>query len=294
MPRPPRHIVPGRVYHLISRFVDREWFISTPGERTYYLKLLARSLLDSDWKCFGYGVMSSHMHLDVLAGEDELGWWIRRVNSVFADVLNRTYKRMGSVFVRGPKAFLVPPEKFAAVLAYVHNNPVRAGIVPQARYSDWTSHRAYLGAAPVPAWLAVQEGLERAGVDAQDFDAMVRGSHVASRLTEWEQFDEFELEEAIVPPEPILIVQPEALIDTVAQVVGISGEALRSLRKVPDHVAARNAVIVCGDQLGLRGATLARALGMSQQAISKILTKPLRRDPSEIVELVMSRLRRAA
>ena len=40
------------------------------------------------------------------------------------------------------------------LIRYVHNNPVRAGVVERASESDWSSHRAYLGLAPTPDWLA--------------------------------------------------------------------------------------------------------------------------------------------
>jgi REP element-mobilizing transposase RayT len=89
MPRKPRHIVPGGVYPLISRFVDREWFITSAHEREHYLSLLGRALNDSDWTGLGYGVMSNHVHIEAIAGRDSLSSWIRRVHSRFADTMNR-------------------------------------------------------------------------------------------------------------------------------------------------------------------------------------------------------------
>jgi len=59
MPRLPRFIEPGTVYHLISRFVDREWFIKREDERRTYLRLLGRALLDSDWRCFSFATARS-------------------------------------------------------------------------------------------------------------------------------------------------------------------------------------------------------------------------------------------
>jgi hypothetical protein len=49
------------------------------------------------------------------------------------------------------------------VIEYVHNNPVRAGVVARATESTWTSHRAYVGSIEAPAWLAADEGLGAAG-----------------------------------------------------------------------------------------------------------------------------------
>src|SRR5262245_43179245 len=109
MPRKPRSIRIGSAYHLISRFVDREWFIEQENEREHYLMLLGRALEESRWRLITYAVMSNHIHLGAIAGSDPLDRWIRRVHSPFADALNRARNRIGSIFVRGPKASSVEP-----------------------------------------------------------------------------------------------------------------------------------------------------------------------------------------
>src|SRR5882762_8704116 len=109
MPRRPRQNSPGRVYHLISRFVDRDWFIATESERRVYLELLGRALQTSDWRCLAFAIMSNHIHLAMVAGLQALDRWIRRVHSPFAEWLNQRYDRIGSVFVRGPNDHVVAP-----------------------------------------------------------------------------------------------------------------------------------------------------------------------------------------
>ena len=67
MPRHPLSFAPGYVYHLISRFVDREWFIQQEEEgarylgfiqqeeeRARYLALLGRAPIASDWRCLAF------------------------------------------------------------------------------------------------------------------------------------------------------------------------------------------------------------------------------------------------
>src|SRR5262245_27565079 len=105
MPRRPREIQPGTAYHLISRFVDREWFIRCENERQLYLRLLGRAVQKSDWRLLSFGVMSNHIHLGAVAGRHSLDSWIRAVHSPFADAMNKAYGRIGTMFVRGPKAY---------------------------------------------------------------------------------------------------------------------------------------------------------------------------------------------
>lgn len=164
-----RRNLPGVVYHLIWRFVDQRYFIRDHRERSVYLGMLGHALSKSDWRCFGYAVMSNHFHLAALAGRDSLASWTRRVNSPFASWMNERVQRIGPVFANSAKDFAIVPAKESSLLAYIHRNPVRAGLVKRASQSNWTSHRAYVGLAKTPSWLHTDEALARIGMTAREF-----------------------------------------------------------------------------------------------------------------------------
>jgi hypothetical protein len=160
----------GVVYHLISRFVAKEWFIESEVERRMYLSLLGTALAETDWTCFSFAVMSSHIHLGLVAGSDRLAAWLRPMHTVYANWLNVRRDRIGAVFVKGPNFITVPPDQCARLVNYIHYNPVRAGVVAHPEDSDWTSHRAYVSAGRTPSWLAVEAGLALCGfADGADF-----------------------------------------------------------------------------------------------------------------------------
>jgi len=78
----------------------------------------------------------------------------------------------GSVFADRPKSLLVHAETYGMeLLRYVHNNPVRAGLVASAADSDWSSMRMYLGLEEAPKWLSVEAVL---GPDIADRDTVRR------------------------------------------------------------------------------------------------------------------------
>jgi hypothetical protein len=160
--------VQGNVYHLISRFVAKAWFIDSAEERRMYLSLLGSAIRETDWRLFCYAVMSSHVHLGVLAGTTTLRSWLRPMHTAFASWMNLRRERIGAVFVRGPKVIDVRPDGVAHLINYVHYNPVRAGVVAHPDESDWTSQRAYLGVARRPAWLDVACGLELCAFASRD------------------------------------------------------------------------------------------------------------------------------
>lgn len=288
MPRQPRKFIPGTVYHLISRFVDRDWFIKSEQEREDYLRLLGRALTTSDWRCLAYAVMSNHVHLAAIAGMQPLDTWIRRVHSPFADAMNRAYDRIGPMFVRGPKALAVEPSAVGNVIAYIHNNPVRAELVDDASKSSWTSHRAYLGLARVPSWLHVDEGLALAGCDAAAFHAWVgdpaRDDFAAAH--------EAAVRDDLVPSPRTRTadVEPTWIVTATASELGIPVAQLRSRRRSPVEITGREAVVFCAQRLGVTCVATAQALGVSQQAVSLIARRAVGVRSIELAARVLSRL----
>lgn len=150
----------GDICHVISRFVAGEWFIESTVQRRAYLSLLGDALAKSDSRCFSFAVMSNHIHLGVLAGEEPLAEWLRPAHTAFAEWINQRRERIGAVFVKGPNVITVQREGIAPLVSYIHHNPVRAGVVHEPVETDWTSHRAYLGLGQCPPWLDVECGLE--------------------------------------------------------------------------------------------------------------------------------------
>ena len=166
MTRGGAHCRADAIYHQISRFVGGEWFMQTDVERRGYLFLLERALAETDWRCFAYALMSSHIHLGLIAGTNPLKDWLAPMHTDFALWINqRREGRIGGVFVKGPDEYEFQPKGTGRLISYIHNNPVRAGVVSHPSESDWTSHRAYLGLAPRPHWLAVERGLELSGFE---------------------------------------------------------------------------------------------------------------------------------
>ena len=268
MPRTRRRISTGNVYHLISRFVDREWFITCDEERDLYLRLLGHALMESDWRCLAYAIMSNHIHLATVAGAEPLDSWLRRVHSPFANEMNARHDRIGPLFVRGPKDIPVDSSRVGNVIAYIHNNPVRAGLVARARDSTWTSHRAYVGCSNVPPWLWVEEGLERAGfVDEDEFDTWVADPE--SDREETENIQALE-RRSLITRRKKSSVDANVLVQTVANELDISLGRLRSTRRGEVEVLGRQLTVICGQMVGLTCVEIASALEVTPQAISRI------------------------
>jgi hypothetical protein len=165
MPRFARLEAPGAVHHLVSRFVNEEYRLDVPGARHEYLRRVPGALKRSDSSPLSYCMMSNHTHWGTRLGVDPSANFVKPLHVGVAGWLNRAEDRLGPVFADRHRSIICDPTHAALLIAYIHNNPVRAGVVRDPADSDWSSHRAYLGLVEAPPWLDVQAGLAICGFD---------------------------------------------------------------------------------------------------------------------------------
>ncbi len=163
MPRVRRSVQPGSLVHVIVRFLNRQFFLRTDIERQEYLLRAGKAFGGSDWRVVSYALMSSHVHFAAIAGCTRFADIGRPLHVGFAAWLNRRLGRLGPVVATRPATYAVEMNGAGRLIAYHHNNPVRANVVRFARDSAWTSHRMYLGKQPSLPWVDVERGLEMAG-----------------------------------------------------------------------------------------------------------------------------------
>jgi REP element-mobilizing transposase RayT len=301
-----REIVVGVAYHLIWRFVDREWFFADDLERAVYLRLLGRALDKSDWRCTAYALMSNHIHLSAIAGVEDLEHWAKRVSSPFARWMNERHGRLGSVMADRPASHAFGQARECQLIAYIHNNPVRAGVAKAARDSTWTSHRFYAGLATAPHWLDVALGAERTGIEIGDeFDRWVMATpgesgDIAMRAIRKVARRRGAIEVAtpsngaVVPlvGRPFGHVRPEPLhvVRVAAVVTGLAIDVIRSRQRSAGVSLARSIVVHCALRAGVTGADIAACLGISPGRVSQIRSEAVSSCTTQRIEMALRRL----
>ncbi len=179
-----RTYTPGSIHHLIARFVNREFRLTQERERKEYLRRLANRLSRCDWKLIAYALMSSHVHLALIAGKTHPASLVQSVHGSFAQWLNRQQGRFGPVFA-GRFRLWTYSRSVSELLAYIHNNPVRAGVVSDPSATTWTSHH-YYKKATFPSWLDGDLGLALSGFkDGTSFDVFVKNLCEVPRNSVW-------------------------------------------------------------------------------------------------------------
>lgn len=279
-----RQIHPGVHYHLIWRFVDRTWFLTDDEERSVYRRLLGRAVGPSDWRCTAFALMSNHIHIAAIAGRQTLASWSKRVNSPFAYWMNRRHDRIGPVMADRPASYAIKSEREAHLIAYIHNNPVRAGVVACPIESSWTSHRYYVR-GNAPGWLHVAHTMERLGfASADELDGWIQrtpgdSGKVPTRDVRAAARKRGAIEIAtpgndVVPlvtrdfaflrPDPALIVR------AAAESLQLTPGQLCSRRRSSSIVAARAIAVNAAEMVGITSGDIATALALSPAAVTAI------------------------
>src|SRR6266571_8244480 len=80
------------------------------------------------------------------------------LQSSYTQAFNRRYRRSGHLFQGRYKAFLVDGDRyFAALIRYVHHNPVEARLVERPEDFLWSSDRYYRRGRS-PEWMDLDRG----------------------------------------------------------------------------------------------------------------------------------------
>jgi putative transposase len=134
----------GAFYHINQRGNNRKAIFLDPEEKAFYLDLVSKYKKQYAFKLLGYVLMDNHYHLLIQAGPEPLNKIMHRINSLYSRFYNKKNDHSGHVFSDRYAAGLIQDERYLfSVLRYIHWNPVRAGLSPDAESYKWSSDRAY-------------------------------------------------------------------------------------------------------------------------------------------------------
>jgi REP element-mobilizing transposase RayT len=148
MGRRRRPNLPGAIFHLTARTLDRERLF-TPVLRTTTLRVIAAAVPRSGVRLLAVAIMSNHFHLVVQQGEQPLHALMQPVLRRLAHLLQRSHGLEGPIFWRPYGcAPCLDPDHARNAIAYTHLNPVRAKLCADPAGYPWTSHGLYTDRSP--------------------------------------------------------------------------------------------------------------------------------------------------
>jgi putative transposase len=153
MPRSPRTEAAGAIHHVYARGAARQDIFLDDADRRRYLRGLERTTRWTCWRCLSYCLMSNHVHLLIETPRPNLGRGMQRFHGEYAHLFNKRHERSGHVFQGRYEAVGVgTDEQLWTTIAYIVNNPVKAGLCATAERWPWSSHVAIVNGT-APPWL---------------------------------------------------------------------------------------------------------------------------------------------
>ena len=120
----------GLPHHITQRGNARQDVFTTDSIRHAYLKLLSEHAAGNGLRLLAYCLMTNHVHVvAVPTNASSMANTLRHAHGRFSQAWNTLENRTGHVWQNRYYSCPVEEMEVGRVLAYVENNPVRAGIV---------------------------------------------------------------------------------------------------------------------------------------------------------------------
>jgi REP element-mobilizing transposase RayT len=145
MGRKPRVHYAGAIYHVFNRGNGgKDIFIDALDYHRFLDELCA--LKARGLVIHAYCLMPNHFHLVAEVDEVPMARWMHRLQTAYARYFNYRRNGFGHVFQSRHQANLCDSDAyFKNAVAYVHLNPVSAGLVAAPEDWRWSGHRGLLG-----------------------------------------------------------------------------------------------------------------------------------------------------
>lgn len=146
MPRESRVVAIGLPHHITQRGNARQDVFTTDALRRAYLQLLSEHAAANRLRLLAYCLMTNHVHIVAVPEADSsMANTFRHAHGRFSQYWNTDRNRTGHLWQN--RYYSCPVEELAVcrVMAYVENNPLRAGMVERAEDFEWSSAGAHLG-----------------------------------------------------------------------------------------------------------------------------------------------------
>lgn len=142
MARQARKMSPTDYYHVMMRGNNRESILAAEWQKAYFTGLLHDV---ENIEIVAYCLMDNHVHIVAKGKLTDLSDAIKKINIKYAMRFNRSADRIGHVFQdRYRSEEILDDAHLLQVIRYVHNNPVKAGMIKDPERYPWSSFREYI------------------------------------------------------------------------------------------------------------------------------------------------------
>lgn len=133
------------VYHIVFKGVNHEKIFESDKEKHKIRFIMQEKIREYPLEIYAYCIMSTHMHVMIRGKLADISKFITRCEIVYAMQYNEKKRRNGHLFQNRFFSEAIEEERyFWNCINYIHNNPVKAGIVDAPEKYIWSSYEEYV------------------------------------------------------------------------------------------------------------------------------------------------------
>ena len=247
------------IYHIMIRGNERKEIFFDDDDRDRFLWILNKIKADGNYHIYAYCLMNNHVHLLMKEGKDSIQRTMKRIGVSYVYYFNNKYQRIGHLFQDRFRSEEVEEDShILAAARYIHNNPVKAGIVKRVNDYKWSSYTEYIYKS------GSREGLvENSFLLSMLSDRKGRAIELFKEYTSEKTLDEFiDYEET-----QLKLVNKEDLERIISNVLRNRGQTLESLKGCRDKSVRDGLIRELKETTGISVRELSRLLGISKDII---------------------------
>ncbi|MBI3291694.1 MAG: transposase [Elusimicrobia bacterium] len=146
MPRRPRELVDGGIYHIFNRGNDRRNLFSEPEDYQCFLNHLGNARSKLSIELYHYCLMPNHFHLLLkIQKRNDLAKLMHHLQLSYARYFKKTRTFVGHIFqerFRSPRIY--EESYYLQCGRYIERNPVKAKLVEEAAEYPYSSAKFYV------------------------------------------------------------------------------------------------------------------------------------------------------
>jgi len=134
-----------QIYHVMVRGNERKTLFLDDQDYRKFVKVLRTVKEEAEYDLYAFCMMNNHVHLLIHDDQNQLPQIMKAINTSFALYFNKKYDRVGHVFQGRFKSEVIEDTPYLlTAVRYIHNNPVKAGLVNNPVQYKWSSYSTYI------------------------------------------------------------------------------------------------------------------------------------------------------
>lgn len=146
MSRLARQISKSGLYHIVFRGINKQSIFEEEADYIKMRSILIELKKEMKYEIYVYCFMSNHVHILLKAQKaGEISLIMKRLLTKYVRWYNIKYERCGALIANRYKSQPVEADEyFMNVIRYIHQNPIKGGLVKEISDYKWSSYNEYI------------------------------------------------------------------------------------------------------------------------------------------------------